>query len=379
MLPNDGQVHPHHAKIKMVVNRWMIESEGDWLIRVGNGVPGRKCWLKPSDEILLTTSGAKIVFNMTQPAGGQVIHAADMALGEEDPELPKAPPAQPVVTTGATRAAVSPKPPLSPPAPKGPPPLPPDAIGSPLPLASGPPQLPKSEEPPATPATQPETQRTSAPSPHANASVSPDSATLRRKIEGLRQSLVQQVLNPQSDVSNIEPIATFRDEHTRLQDQLKQLQHRQQELSKAKAEYEPLDNAYQQKTKELAAAEANLKQFARPLGKAAFEALVAGHVQNQPIFNDRFAVHARIGELQTEHDRLASPHDAGMVQKTKAKAQQLVVAGKIKLEEIKVGKLEEQIGGQLIASNKEDSVRCDRTVETLVALAKQRSVIAQPS
>lgn len=189
--------------------------------------------------------------------------------------------------------------------------------------------------------------------------------------------MVQQALNPQSDVSNIQPVVTFRQEHARLQDQLKQLQHRLQEVEQAKAQYEPLNNAHQQKTKELAAAETNLKQMARPLGKAAFEGLVAGQVQSQPIFNDRFAVHSRIGELQTEHDRLAPPDDAGMVQKTKAKAQQLVVAGKIKLEQMKVGKLEEQIGSQLIASNQEESVRCGSTADILAELARQRNEIAQ--
>jgi len=204
-----------------------------------------------------------------------------------------------------------------------------------------------------------------------------DPLTLRQKIEGLRQSLVQQILNPQADLPNVEPISAFRVEYARLQDQLKQLQHRQQSISKAKAEYQPLDNARQQTAKELAAAEANLKQLGRPLGKAAFEGLTAGQVQSQPLFNERSAVRTKIAELHAEHDRLAPPQDAGMVQKTKAKAQQLVVAGKIKLEEMKVGKLEEQIGRELIAANREDSVRCELTAGPLAALAKHRSMIAQ--
>lgn len=224
VLPNDGQVRPHHATIKMVVNRWMVESEGDWPIQVGSGVPGRKCWLKPGDEIHLTNSGSAIVFNITHPAVGQAAKAEDAGVGARQADLPKVPSAQTVATTGVTRAAASPKLPPPPPTPKRPPPPPADAAGPPQPLASGPPPLPTSEEPLATPVAQPGTQRTSAPSPPANAPVSPDSATLRRKIEGLRQSLVQQVLNPQSDVSNIEPVVTFRQEHARLQDQLLQLQ-----------------------------------------------------------------------------------------------------------------------------------------------------------
>jgi hypothetical protein len=175
-------------------------------------------------------------------------------------------------------------------------------------------------------------------------------AVLRQNIEGLRQSIVQHVLNQSSGLPAIEPITTFRKGHADQQERLTQLRSRLQELDRAKAEYEALDNTCQQKAKELAAAEANFKQYARPLGKAAFEGVVLGQVQNQKIFNERFALQGRIGELQAEHDRLSPSSDAGMLQKTKAKAQQLVVVGKIKLEETKIGKLEEQIGKQLIAT-----------------------------
>jgi len=238
------------------------------------------------------------------------------------------------------------------PTPGSPPPLPPSGTGEMPPLSAA----------------------AAAQAPRANTAMQP--AVLRQKIEGLRQSLVQEVLNPQVALPNVEPIATFRKEHSQLQEQLRQLQHRLQELGKAKAEYELLDNACQQQGKELAAAEKALVQLARPLGKAAFEGLLAGLVQDQPTFKDRFAVHQRIGELQAEHDRFAPPSDAGMIQKTKAKAQQLVAAGKIKLEEMKIGKLEEQIGRELIASNQEESVRCDHTAEILTAFAKHRGVIA---
>ena len=52
------------------------------------------------------------------------------------------------------------------------------------------------------------------------------------------------------------------------------------------------------------------------------------------------------------------------------------MVGKIKLEETKIGKLEEQIGKQLIGSNQEDSVRCERSAGVLAELAKHREVVA---
>ena len=224
--------------------------------------------------------------------------------------------------------------------------------------------------------------RDATPQPLASTSAQPPTVAvqpgvLRHQIEGLRQSIVQHVLNRQADLPDIEPIAAFRREYTDQQDRLTQLKGRIADLSKAKAEYELLDNTCHQQGKDLAAAEADLKQFARPLGKAAFEAVILGQLQDQPIFKERSALQVKLGELQAERDRLTPPDDAGMIQKTKAKAQQLVVVGKIKLEEMKIGHLEEQIGAQLIASNQEDSVRCERTAETLTGLAKHRDVIVQ--
>ncbi|MGD0283957.1 MAG: DUF4339 domain-containing protein, partial [Dissulfurispiraceae bacterium] len=229
---------------------------------------------------------------------------------------------------------------------------------------SGPPPLPqkKIDEPP--------------PLPSATTSSQPsqtiDQASLRQKYEGLRQSIVQHSLTQQDDLTNTETISSFRKEHSNLQEQLKQLQDRLQQLGKAKTEYEVLENTCQQKSKELASTEVSLGQFAQPLGKAAFEGFVSGQIQNQPILNERFSVHRRIAELHTEYDQLKPANDAGMIQKTKAKAQQLVVTGKIKLEEMKINKLEEQIGKQLIASTQEDSVKCDHTTEILSKVAKQR-------
>lgn len=65
VVPEQEGLHARHATIKRIVNRWMIESEGDWPLQVGQEVPGRKAWLEPGDVIRLTESGPSIVF---QPA-----------------------------------------------------------------------------------------------------------------------------------------------------------------------------------------------------------------------------------------------------------------------------------------------------------------------
>ena len=40
-IPNSPKIQPVHARIVKVANKWMIQSEGDWLLQVGDGVPGR--------------------------------------------------------------------------------------------------------------------------------------------------------------------------------------------------------------------------------------------------------------------------------------------------------------------------------------------------
>ena len=61
-LPDEQGVQSRHAIINKLAGKWLIQSEGDWLLQVGGGVPGRKCWLKTNDIIHLTETGPDIVF-----------------------------------------------------------------------------------------------------------------------------------------------------------------------------------------------------------------------------------------------------------------------------------------------------------------------------
>jgi len=55
-------VRPQHAKIRKIADRWIIESQGDWLIRVEKDEPGRTAWLVAGDSIRLAPAGPTIVF-----------------------------------------------------------------------------------------------------------------------------------------------------------------------------------------------------------------------------------------------------------------------------------------------------------------------------
>jgi hypothetical protein len=55
-------IQPLHARIMRVAGRWLVESAGDWLLQVGDSVPGRKQWLQPEQVICLSASGVTLVF-----------------------------------------------------------------------------------------------------------------------------------------------------------------------------------------------------------------------------------------------------------------------------------------------------------------------------
>ena len=183
------------------------------------------------------------------------------------------------------------------------------------------------------------------------------------------------VLHEQSSLPDIPLIVEFRKAHRELLDHIQKAKERFQQLAAASAAHAPLEMALDQKKKELAAAEADLVKMAQSLGNAAFHAFLAGKVGEIPVFAERLDLHRKIADLGSEMQSLAAPENAGMIQKTTAKGQQLIVAGKIKFAAMKEGSLETAIGRNLLHTNQEASVCCDQTSSVLDAIRKQRSCI----
>lgn len=66
-LPSDGRVQPQHARVRRTAGRWLIESTGEWHLRVGNGPEGRLSWLQPGDVIRLAEAGPNLTFETAMP------------------------------------------------------------------------------------------------------------------------------------------------------------------------------------------------------------------------------------------------------------------------------------------------------------------------
>ena len=215
------------------------------------------------------------------------------------------------------------------------------------------------------------------PSKPSDPAVASSKRQLIQRIEQLRQSLTEYVLGDGTDLPNVEPLVQLRSMHFRMHDEIRKAKQHVQQLGLAKSAYAPLEKARDQEMRNLSTAEAGLDQCARPLGKAAFESLLVGNVQEDVIFSERLAVHRRIEEFRKEHDQLVPPTYGGAFRKFKAKAQQFALLGQVKLEEMKIDKLETQVGKSLIAANREDSVWCERTSAILAQLAQHRYRITQ--
>lgn len=192
----------------------------------------------------------------------------------------------------------------------------------------------------------------------------------------IRQDITDYVLKHADEMSDVPGVKQFVEDHGRLTTEIAAAKKLGKRLAKAKEKYEPFENRVLDRRDALKNAEAELAKSHRPLGEASFQAFLAGDLEDQPAFADRLASHKRIQELHQEHGDLTPATDVGMVQKTKAKAQQLAIAGKVKLEEMKCGGMESDIGRQLIESELVESVRCDSTSSLLEQVADNRESLS---
>lgn len=67
-IDNNPQVLPHHAVIRKLMGRWIVEVKEAEAIQVGDARPARMHWLKPGDVIRLTEGGPEIVFEPAETA-----------------------------------------------------------------------------------------------------------------------------------------------------------------------------------------------------------------------------------------------------------------------------------------------------------------------
>jgi hypothetical protein len=113
-IVNSPKIQPVHARIVKVANKWMIESAGDWLLQVGDGVPGRKLWLNPGDLVHLSESGPYMVFEPKPTAPKPIVKPAEPAPAPDQTAESTQPPIPPFLQPVGRVAAEKPKKPQPP-------------------------------------------------------------------------------------------------------------------------------------------------------------------------------------------------------------------------------------------------------------------------
>lgn len=194
-----------------------------------------------------------------------------------------------------------------------------------------------------------------------------------------RQDIADWVLSNADHLSGIPHVVKFVNEHDRLAEEIARCREKRAKLTKAREELAPLERLAVSCCKNLESAKSKLAKLARPLGVAAFEAFLADDIDESQVFTNRLAVQNRVRELQQERDGLDAAPESEMPQKAKAKALQLAVTGKIKLEEIKFRGLDTETGRKLIEANLDESIRCSSTADLLDRIKTQRARVAKLS
>jgi len=198
--------------------------------------------------------------------------------------------------------------------------------------------------------------------------------SVKSKIEQ-RQDIVEYILKHADEMSGLSCVKEFVEGHHRLSSETSDINKLSRRLIKAKEQFIPFEKRVQVCKDSLSHSEKELSKLHRPLGQAAFNAFTDGSIKQGRILSDRIAIHERVTTLKKDRANRAPQHDTGITQKAKIKAHQLAITGKIKLEESKIGRLESEIGRQLIQDNLDDSVRCDSILKILDEIAFHRDDI----
>lgn len=228
----------------------------------------------------------------------------------------------------------------------------------------------------SAPATQQPSDPTAKPREGGTAlpSVAPNQPV--RSAKQLREAIVNVVLREEAPLCDVPAIRDFLRAHGASTAQVRSALERDQQITAAISAYALLEKALDEKKKEIAPAEAELLKMAQALGHVAFRASLSEKFGWLSMFAERLELHRKIADLEAEKLSLAPLAGAGLVRKARAKAQQVVILGKIKLAARSEGTLEAAIGKNLLHDNREETVRCDQTSGILDSICKQRSIIA---
>jgi Leucine-rich repeat (LRR) protein len=164
-------------------------------------------------------------------------------------------------------------------------------------------------------------------------------------------------------------------EHDQLHSRQAELKDLETKLTEVLPGLELAENNLIAARKKLAAEKKKLAAYASELGKTAFAGLRSGELPDHQIFSDRKKLQSHIENLQRQRAELRAGENAGMLDKAKLQAQQLKLAGQIKLEELRIKSVDRALGEAMLRSKEKLSVQCDQTKEILKKITHQKDQV----
>lgn len=193
--------------------------------------------------------------------------------------------------------------------------------------------------------------------------------------EQLRQRLADTLLAAQSPVENENAFKKDRAEYVSLVEKQKELSTSLTSLLQASQEVTQAEQNASRIAAELDKERALLGPLAQPLGESVFAGFRNGQIPEDARIAPRNALQLRIDSLNQQKAILAAGKASGTLEQASLTAQQLKLAGQIKLEELKINSHDRALGNEILNAGAEASYRCVYTENILAKIASHRQRI----
>ena len=148
-------------------------------------------------------------------------------------------------------------------------------------------------------------------------------------------------------------------------------------LQIAKERFEQADYVRAKAMKALEDATSAVSSVYNPIGSSVLMAFTLGEIDNSPLFADLLEANRKLQQFQNDLLALESGPNANMIQKTKAKTQQLIVQQKIKQGEKLINSEQYKLGKKIVDSKIYDSFICSTTTPAFEKLNTLQSNIVE--
>jgi WD40 repeat protein/formylglycine-generating enzyme required for sulfatase activity len=205
---------------------------------------------------------------------------------------------------------------------------------------------------------------------------SDDRSELKQRQQKLSRQLADILLSKNSPVKEASTFQQDWQQHQALCERQQSLALLDSKLLEVLPGIEQRERKVAEAKKAVAQEVKTLRQFAAELGNTAFGAVLSGDVAATSRFEVRKTLHDHLEKLSHEKDALGQVDASKLTEKVKLKAQQLKMAGEIKMGQLKIGSLDRALGESLLNEKEEASVDCPQTTQVLQAITGQRAAIA---